>query len=142
MSECILAEPDALGNGSANSIYLRDKIASMCNRTTGRPGGSNRRVVRLGFGNPRCRRSRSDQIRSGLGRSAAEFTENTVRVVSVVKREFAESDALSDGSADAIYLEDQIVSRFGRATGHPGWRGLHVKVLGFGNPRSGGCLGG
>jgi hypothetical protein len=26
--ECILTEPDALGNGSADSIYLRDKIVS------------------------------------------------------------------------------------------------------------------
>ena len=93
--ECVLAEPDALGNGSADSIYLRDEIVSRSGWTTGRPGRSERRVVRLGFGNPRRGRSRSDQIRSGLGRSAAEFTENTVRVVSVVKREFAESDTLS-----------------------------------------------
>ena len=40
----------------------------------------------------------------------------------MVKREFAELDALSDGSTDAIYLEDQIVSRFGKATDHPGWQ--------------------
>jgi len=52
-----------------------------------------------------------------------------------MKREFAELDALSDGSTDAIYLEDQIVSRFGKVTGRPGWRGRHVEVLGFGNPR-------
>jgi hypothetical protein len=38
----------------------------------------------------------------------------------MAKREFAESNALSDGSTDAIYLEDQIVNRFVRATGHPG----------------------
>ena len=60
----------------------------------------------------------------------------------VMKRKFVELDALSDGSTDAIYLEDQIVSRFGRATDHPGWRGSHVKVLGFGNPRGDGSLGG
>ena len=59
----------------------------------------------------------------------------------VVKREFAELDGLSDGSADAIYLEDQIVSRFGRATDHPGWRCGHIEVLGFGNPRGDGSLG-
>ena len=68
--------------------------------------------------------------------------ENTVGVVSVVKRELVESDALSDGSIDAIYLEDQIISRFGKATDHPGWRGLHVEVLGFRNSKGGGCLGG
>ena len=95
----------------------------------GRPGGSGRHVVRLGFGNPRCDRSRSDQIGSSPGRSAAEFMENTVGVVSVVKCELVESDALSDGSIDAIYLEDQIISRFGKATAHPGWRGRHVEVL-------------
>ena len=73
---------------------------------TGRPGRSDRGGVRLGFRNPERGRSQSDQIGSSPGRSTAEFTENTVRVVSVVKREFAESDALSDGSTDAIYLED------------------------------------
>ena len=59
-----------------------------------------------------------------------------------MKREFAELDALSDGSTDAIYLEDQIISRFGRAMDHPGWRGRHVEVLGFGNPRGDDSLGG
>ena len=60
----------------------------------------------------------------------------------MVKREFAELDALGDRSANAIYLEDQIVSRFGRATGHPGWRGRHIEVLRFGNLRGDGSLGG
>ena len=106
VSERVLAEPDALGDRSADSIYLGDKIVSGSGRTTGRPGRSDRGRVRLGFGNPERGRSRSDQIGSGPSGSAAEFTKNTVRVVSVVKREFAESDALSDGSADAIYLED------------------------------------
>jgi hypothetical protein len=112
VSEHVLADPNALGNGSADPIYLRDKIASRCSGTTGRPGGSDRHIVRLGFGNLRCDRSQGDQIGSGPSRSATEFSENTVRVVSVVKREFAESDALRDRSADAIYLEDYIVSRF------------------------------
>ena len=58
-----------------------------------------------------------------------------------MKREFAKLDALSDVSADAIYLEDQIVSSFGRGTGHPGWHGRHVKALGFGNPRGDESLG-
>ena len=142
MSECVLAESDALGDGSADLIYLGDKIISRSDRAMGRPGRSDHHVVRLGFGNSRCDRSRSGQIGSGPSGSAAEFTKNTVRVISVVKREFAESDALSDGSTDAIYLEDQIVSRFDRATGHPGRRGRQVEVLGFGNPRGGRCLGG
>ena len=60
----------------------------------------------------------------------------------MVKREFTKLDAPSDRSTDAIYLEDHIVSRFGRATDHPGWRGRHVDVLGFRNPRCDGSLGG
>ena len=44
----------------------------------------------------------------------------------MAKREFAKSNALGDRSTDAIYLEDQVVSRFVRATGHPGWHGRHV----------------
>ena len=135
------AESDALGDGSADSIYLRDKIVGRSGWMTGHPGRGGHHVVRLGFGNPRRSRSRSDQIGFGPGGSAAEFTENTVRVVSVMKREFAESNALGDGSTNAIYLEDQIVSRFGRVTDHPGWRGGHVDVLGFGNPRGDGSLG-
>ena len=121
MSERVLTELDALGDGSADSIYLGDKIVSRSGRTTGRPGRSKRRVVCLEFGNSRHGRSWSGQIGSGPGRSAAEFTENTVIVISVVKREFAELDALRDGSTNAIYLEDQIVSRIGKATDHPGW---------------------
>ena len=108
----------------------------------GCPGRSDHGGVRLGFGNPERGRSRSYQIGSGPGGSAAEFTENTVRVVSVVKREFAESNALGDGSTDVIYLEDQVVSRFVRATGHPSWRGRHIVALGFRNPRGGRCFGG
>ena len=132
-------EPDALGDGSADSIYLGDKIVSRSGKATGHPGRSKRHVVRLGFGNSRCDGSRGDQIESGPGGGAAESAEDSVRIISVVKREFAELVALSDGSTDAIYLEDQIVSRFGRATDHPGWRGRLVEVLGFGNPRGDGC---
>ena len=142
VSERVLAEPDALGNGSVDSIYLRDKIASGCSRTTGHPGGSKHHVVRLGFGNSRCAGSWGGQIGSSPGESAAESMEDSIRIVLVVKREFAELDALGDRSASAIYLEDQIASRFGRATDHAGWRGRHVEVLGFGNPRGDGSLGG
>ena len=131
----ILVELDALGDGSADSIYLGDKIVSRSGRATGRPGRSDRHVVHLGFGNSRCDGSQSGQIGNSPGRSAAESAEDSVRIVSVMKREFAELDGLSNGSTDVIYLEDQIVSRFGRAIGHPGWRGRHIEVLGFGNPR-------
>ena len=141
MSECILAEPDALGDGSTDSIYLRDKIFSRSDGMTGRPERSKRRVVCLGFGNSRCDGSRGGQIGFGPGRSVAESAEDSVRVISVVKREFAELDALSNLSTDAIYLEDQIVSRFIRAMGHPGWRDRHIKALRFKNPRGSRCLG-
>ena len=138
----VLTELDALCDGSADSIYLRDKIVSRSSWTTGRPGRSGCRVVCLGSGNPRRSRSWGDQIGTGHGRSVAEFAENTVGVVPMAKREFAELNALGDGSTDAIYLEDQIVSKFIRATGHPGWRGRHIVALGFGNPRGGRRLGG
>ena len=141
VSKRILAEPDALGDGSADSIYLGDKIVNISGSVTGCPGRSNRHVVRLGFGNSRCDGSRGGQIGSGPGRSAAESAEDSVRVVLMMKREFAELDALSDGSTDVIYLEDQIVSRFGRAMGRPDWCGRHVEVLGFGNLRGSRCLG-
>jgi hypothetical protein len=133
--ECVLAESNALGDGSANSIYLGDKIVSRSGRATGHLGSSNRHVVRLEFRNSRCDESRGGQIGYGPGRSVAESAEYSVRVVLMMKHEFAELDALSDGSTDVIYLEDHIVSRFGRAMGHNGWHGHHVEVLGFGNLR-------
>ena len=142
VSERVLAEPDALSDGSADSIYLKDKIVGRSGWMTGCPGRGDRCVVCLGFGNPRRNGSRSDQIGSGPSRSVAEFTENTVRVIPMMKRKFIESNALGDRSTDAIYLEDQVVSRFVRATGHPGWRGRHIVALGFGNLRGRGCLGG
>jgi hypothetical protein len=114
VSKRILAEPNALSDGSADSIYLGDKIVNRSSRAMGRPGKGDRHVVCLGFGNSRCDGSRCGQIGSGPGRSAAESAEDSVRIILVVKREFAELDVLSDGSTDAIYLEDQIVSRFGR----------------------------
>jgi hypothetical protein len=142
VSERVLAEPVALGDGSADAIYLGDEIIGRSDRTTGRPGGSSRHVVRLGFGNSRCDMSSSGQIRSGPGRSTAESAEDSIRVVLMLKGELAESDTLSDGSTDAIYLEDQIISGSGRAMGHPDWHGHHVEVLRFGNPRSDESLGG
>src|SRR6185295_18620248 len=80
VSECILTESDALGDGSADSIYLGDKIVSRSGKATGHPGRSNRHVVRLGFGNSRCDGSRGGQIGSGPGRSTAESAEDWVRV--------------------------------------------------------------
>jgi hypothetical protein len=104
---------------------------------TGRPEGRGCHVVHLGFGNPRHSRSWGDRIGSGPCGSVAEFAENTVGVVPMAKLKFAELNALGDGSTDAIYLEDQVVSRFVRATGHPGGRGHHVVALRFGNPGGG-----
>ena len=138
----MLADLDALGNGSADSIYLRNKIVSRSVRVTGHPVGSDRHVVCHGLGNLRCDGSRGDQVGSGPGGGAAESVEDSIRIISVVKREFAELDALGDRSTNVIYLEDQIISRFGKAMGHPGWCGRHVEVLGFGNPRSDGSLAG
>jgi hypothetical protein len=122
----------AVNTDTADSIYLGDKIISRSSRATGRPGRSDRHVVHLGFGNSRYDGSWSGQIGSA---------EDSVRVISMVKGEFAELDALSDRSTNAIYLEDHIVSKFGRATDHPGWRGGHVEVLGFENSRGDGSLG-
>ena len=106
MPKCILTKLDTLGDGSADSIYLGDKIVSRSDRATGHLGRSNRHVVRLGFGNSRCDGSRGGQIGSGPGRSVAESAEDSVRVVLMMKSEFAELDALSDGSTNAIDLED------------------------------------
>ena len=142
MSKRVLAEPDALGDGSADSIYLGGKIVNKSDRMTGHPGRSDHHVVGLRFGNSRCDGSRGGQIGSGPGRSAAESAEDSVRVVLMMKREFAELDALSDGSTDAIYLADQIVSKFGRVMDHPCWRGRHVEVVGFRNPRGDEGMGG
>jgi hypothetical protein len=64
-----------------------------------------------------------------------------VRIISAAKLEFVELDALSDKSTNAIYLEDHIVSRFGRAMGHPVWHSCHVEVLGFRNLRGDESLG-
>ena len=106
MPKSLLAEPNALGDGFADSIYLRDKIVGRSGWTTGRPRRSGRHVVHLGFGNARCDGSRGGQIGSSPGRSAAESVWDSVRVVLVMKHEFADLDALSDGSTNAIYLED------------------------------------
>jgi len=120
VQKSVLAEPDALGDGSADSIYLGDEIISRPIWMTGRPGRSGCRIVLLGFRNPKGSRSWGDQIGSGSSRCVAEFPENTVGVVAMAKCEFAESNALGDGSTDAIYLEDQVINIFIRAMGHPG----------------------
>ena len=142
VSKRVLTELDALGDGSADLIYLEDKIVNRSDKARGRPRRSDRHVVHLGFGNSRCDGSWGDQIRSGPSGGAAESVEDSIRIISVVKREFAELDALGDRSTNVIYLEDQIISRSGRVTGHPGCHGRHVKVFGFGNPRGDGSLGG
>ena len=99
-------------------------------------------MVSLEFKNSRCDRSWGGQIGSSPRGSTTESAKDSVRIVLVVKRVLAELDAFGDGSADSIYLLDQIVSRFSRVTVHPDWRGRHVEVLEFGNPRSDGSLAG
>ena len=46
------------------------------------------------------------QIGSGSGGSTAESAEDSVRIFLVVKPEFAELNALGDGSTNVIYLEE------------------------------------
>jgi len=106
VSKRVLAELDALGDGSTDSIYLGEKIINRSGKMTVRPGRSDRHTVGLGFRNSRCDRSLGGQIGSSPGGGVAESTENSVRIVSVVKRKFAELDALGDGSTNAIYLEE------------------------------------
>jgi len=131
MTERVLAELDALGDGFANSIYLGDQIVGRSGRAAGHSRRSGRHVVSLKFGNSRCDRAWDGQIESGPGGSTAESAEDLVRIVLVVKRELTELDALCDGSANSIYLGDEIVSRFSRVTGHPGRCGHHIEDLGF-----------
>ena len=100
------AKLDALGDGSTDPIYLRDQIVNRFGRATGRPGRSDRHMVCLEFRNSRCDRSWGGQIGSGPGGGTTESAEDSVRIVLVLKREFAELDALGDGSTDAIYLEE------------------------------------
>ena len=63
-------------------------------------------MINLEFSNSRCDGSWGGQIGSGSGGSTAESVEDSVRIVLVVKREFAELNALSDGSTNMIYLEE------------------------------------
>ena len=133
----MLAKLDALGDGSTDSIYLGGKIVNKSDRTTGRPGRSDRHVVCLEFRNSRCDRSWGGKIGSGPGGGTAKSAEDSVRIVSVLKREFAELDALGDGSTDSIYLRDKIFSRSDGTTGRPGRSKRRVVRLGFGNSRRG-----
>ena len=106
MAKRVLIEPNALDDGSANPIYLRDQIVSRPGRATGRPGRSGRHIVSLEFWNSRCDGSWGGQIGSGPGGSVSESVEDSVWIILVAKRELAESYALSNGSADAIYLRE------------------------------------
>ena len=56
----------------------------------------------------RVRESHSNLIRV-RGGGIAESEGNLIQVVTMAKRVLAELDALSDGSANSIYLGDQIV---------------------------------
>jgi len=59
--------------------------------------------------------SHSDLIRVHCS-GVAESEGDPIRVVAVPERILADPDALSDGSADSIYMGDKIVSRSGRTT--------------------------
>jgi len=98
-------------------------------------------VINLEFSNSRCDGSWGGQIGSGPCESTTESAKDSVRIVLVVKCVLVELDAFGDGSADSIYLGDQIVSRFNKATGHPGKHGHYVEVLRFGNLRGDGVCG-
>ena len=63
-------------------------------------------MINLEFSNSRCDGSWGGQIGSGSGGSTAESAEDSFRIVLVVKREFAELNALGDGSTNVIYLEE------------------------------------
>jgi len=56
------------------------------------------------FGNSRRDEAWGSQIGSGPGGGAVEFVENSIRVIAMAKHGLTELDALSDGSANAIYL--------------------------------------
>jgi hypothetical protein len=100
----VLAELDALGDGSADSIYLGEQIVGRSGKATGHPGRSDRHIGSLNFGNSRGDETWGGQIGSGPDGSAAEPAEDSVRIVSVAKRVFAELNALGDGSTNTIYL--------------------------------------
>ena len=58
------------------------------------------------------------QVRGGGITESMEFM---IQVIPVEQSILTELDALGDGSADTIYLGEEIVSRCSTATGHPGW---------------------
>ena len=104
MAKCGLDELDALGDGSANAIYLGESIVSISGRAMGHPGKRGCHVSDIEFGNSRRDDAWGSQIGSGLGGGSTESVEDSVWVVAVIKRVFAELDAFGDRSTDAIYL--------------------------------------
>ena len=68
-----------------------------------------------------------------------EFVEDTIRVVQVEESVLAELDALGDGSADKIYMGEEIISRCCRATGLPIADGCRVSNVMFENPKRDGA---
>jgi len=79
----------------------------------------------------RIQEEHSDLVRVCHG-SVAESVENPIRVVTMAEHVLAELDALGDGFANSIYLGEQIMSRPGRVTGHPGRSDHHIGSLKFG----------
>ena len=49
---------------------------------------------------------------------------------------------LGDGSADAIYLGEEIINRDGRTAGHPGATDRHISNVEFRNPTCDEAMGG
>ena len=93
----------ALGDGSASAIYLYEQIVSGSCRATGHPGKRSCHVGDIEFRNSRCDEAWGIQIGSGPG-GGTESVEDSVWVVVVLERVFAELDAFGDRSTDAIYL--------------------------------------
>ena len=71
---------------------------------TSHPGKSGHHIGSLEFENSSCDEACGGQIGSGPDGSAAESTEDSVWIISVARRVFAELNALGDGSTDVIYM--------------------------------------
>ena len=71
MTQHVLAELNALGDGSGNAIYPGDKIVVADNRATCRPGANDRRIVDVKFGNSTNDGTLGHQIGSDACRIAA-----------------------------------------------------------------------
>ena len=76
----------------------------MFGRAMGHAGKRGCHIGDIEFGDSRRDEAWGSQIGSGPGGGAVEFVENSIRVIAMAKHGLTELDALSDGSANAIYL--------------------------------------